>query len=208
MELNFINEEPEHLTRSVLRACRQDIETEDLEESKRIEEEVEGVIEAAVLAINGTSRQCEALSLEDIAREVAKDNEVLELIEVIRLGVDTDRGLWSDVIEKYYREREHLSEKDGIVTYKNRVLIPSGLRGQVLETLHAAHQGCSSMNARVSQAVWWPKIGDSIEQIRASCQECTRIAPSQAALPPVPPPSPDFPMQQVCSDIAHFGGHS
>ena len=87
----------------MLRESRQDIETEDLEDTKRIEEEVEGVIEAAVLAMNGTSKQCEALSLEDIVMEVAKDNKVLELIEVIRSGINTDRSLWSDVIKKYYR---------------------------------------------------------------------------------------------------------
>ena len=127
MEPGVINEEKERLTRSVLRASTQNIETEDLEDTKRIEEEVEGVIEAAVLAMNGASKQCEALSVEDIAKEAAKDDKVLELIEVIRSGVGTDRSLWSDLIKKYYREKEHLSEKDGIVTYKNRVLIPSRL---------------------------------------------------------------------------------
>ena len=43
---------------------------------------------------------------------------------------------------------------------------------------------------------------------RAKCLCCTQIAPSQPALPPVDPPRPDFPMQKICSDIAHFGGHS
>ena len=93
MEPGVINEEKERLTRSVLRASTQNIETEDLEDTKRIEEEVEGVIEAAVLAMNGASKQCEALSVEDIAKEAAKDDKVLELIEVIRSGVGTDRSL-------------------------------------------------------------------------------------------------------------------
>ena len=26
-------------------------------------------------------------------------------------------------------------------------------------------------------------------------------------MPPIPPPNPEYPMQQICSDIAHFNGH-
>ena len=101
-----------------------------------------------------------------------------------------------------------MSEKDGVVTFKKRVIIPSKLHREVLDVLHAAHQGCSSMEARASQSVWWPGLKEEIAKRRAACQSCTKAAPSQPALPPVPPPRPDYPMQQICSDIAHFSGHT
>ena len=63
------------------------------------------------------------------------------------------------------------------------------------------------MEARASQSVWWPGLKNDIEQKRAVCHSCIHAAPSQASLPPVLPPSPDFPMQQICSDIAFHGGH-
>ena len=78
----------------------------------------------------------------------------------------------------------------------------------MLDVLHSAHQGCSSMEARASQSVWWPGLKDKIAKRRSACQGCTQSAPSQPALPPVPPASPDYPMQQICADIAHYAGNS
>ena len=62
------------------------------------------------------------------------------------------------------------------------------------------------MEARASQLVWWPNLKDHIERRRAACECYTRYAPSQASLPPIPPPRPDYPMQQICSDFAHRAG--
>ena len=57
-------------------------------------------------------------------------------------------------------------------------------------------------------SLWWPGMKEQIAKRRANCMSCTRAAPSQPSLPPVPPPSPDYPMQQVCSDIAHYAGNT
>ena len=64
---------------------------------------------------------------------------------------------------------------------------------------------CGMWN-RASHSILWPKLSEHLERKRAACQECNKIAPSQPALPPVPPPRPEYPMQQLCTDIAHFGG--
>ena len=137
------------------------------------------------------------MTLEDIIKEAASDKEMTDLIEAIRTGLNEDGNTWPESLEEYRREQRNLYEKDGIVIFKDRVVIPGNLRSKVLEILHGAHQGSSSMLARASQSVWWPKLCESIEQTRASCQGCIRAAPSQAILPPIPPPSPDFPMQQM-----------
>ena len=207
-EESFIQEENERLTRSVVRAARQEPDALDLIDSDQIESEIEATIEAAIFAIGGSEGICEALTLEDIIKEVASDKEMTDLIEAIRTGLNEDGNTWPESLEEYRRERRNLYEKDGIVIFKDRVVIPGNLRSKVLEILHGAHQGSSSMLARASQSVWWPKLCESIEQTRASCQGCIRAAPSQAILPPIPPPSPDFPMQQICSDIAHIEGKS
>ena len=205
---SFIEQDEERLTRSVVRASRQEPEIFDLEDSEQIECELEAIIEGTVLSIGARANHCEAISLEDIIVESAQDKEIISIIEALRSGQNEEGNTWPASLGEYKREKEHLSEKDGIVLFKSRILVPCSLRAKVLEVLHAAHQGCSSMLARASQGVWWPKLGESVEKIRASCQECTRTAPTQATLPPVPPPSPDFPMQQVCSDIAHLDGRS
>ena len=60
------------------------------------------------------------------------------------------------------------------------------------------------MEARAKLAVWWPGIKRDIEIQRAACEGCIWAAPSQPSLPPVEPSNPDYPMQKICSDVAHF----
>lgn len=43
-------------------------------------------------------------------------------------------------LHEFYRFREHLSIVDGVIMYKDCIVIPHSLRRYVLSTLHSAHQ--------------------------------------------------------------------
>ena len=92
--------------------------------------------------------------------------------------------------------------------YKSRVVIPTELRQQVLQTLHAAHQGVTGMTNRAEQAVFWPGITEDIRRKHGMCKACMRNAPSQPAGPPVRPPSPEYPFQLIVGDYFHKAGHN
>ena len=64
--------------------------------------------------------------------------------------------------------------------YGNRLVIPASLRKEVLECLHAAHQGVAGMKARAATCVYWPGISAGISNRRIQCRTCNTIAPSQA----------------------------
>ena len=61
---------------------------------------------------------------------------------------------------------------EGVVCYKDRAIIPDKLKPQVLETIHAAHQGVSGMTSRVEETVFWPGITTDIIKTRGSCLTC------------------------------------
>ena len=200
----------ERLTRELVRSTRQEPSNHDIEESECVEKAVEATLQGSILSISigGSGGNCQAITWEMIVRESAKDTEIRQLVEVIRNGISDSKINWPGNLSDYFRARNDLSEKDGVVSFKRRVLVPSNLQRDTLDVLHAAHQGCSSMEARAAQSIWWPGMKDQIAKRRAACQGCTQAAPSQPSLPPVPPPSPDYPMQQICSDIAHYSGHT
>jgi hypothetical protein len=97
----------------------------------------------------------------------------------------------------HHKYRHELHIDGGVVCYKDRAVIQIRLRQQVLETIHAAHQGVSGMISRVENTVFWPEISMDIIKTRGSCLTCVRDAPSQPAGVPVSPPSPSFPFQYV-----------
>ena len=85
-------------------------------------------------------------------------------------------------------------------------MVPAGLRQEVLATLHAGHQGVSSMMARASHSVWWPGLSGDIAKLRERCLECERNTPSQQAEPPADLPDVEYPFQWICGDYFDLQG--
>ena len=111
-------------------------------------------------------------------------------------------------IREYHQLRKHLYSSDGVVIYKDHIVIPSSLRPTCLSVLHAAHQDTSAMTAKGEASIFWPGITNDIQATRANCPHCNRMAPSQVALPPTPPTLPEYPFQCVCADYFHYQGHT
>ena len=123
------------------------------------------------------------------------------------VGNDGCEALWDAELNEYSRYRADLSTVDEVFFYCSRVVVPRALRPDVLSALHRAHQGTTGMSLRAQESVWWPGCGEDIKRVREGCVSCTRSAPSQPALPPVRPPTPEFPFQLVSSDYFAYGGH-
>ena len=157
-----------------------------------------------VAGINRDIKKEFSLSWTSLAEATARDEVLQKLVRAIAED-------FSDVylgIEQYTRYRGSLWTQDGVVMYMDRVVVPSSLRPVVLEHLHSAHQGTSSMELRAQSIVFWPGMSHDVRQARSSCSECNRNAPSQAALPPEPSNPPTTPFEQVFSDFFQFGGNN
>ena len=109
-------------------------------------------------------------------------------------------------LRAFHQFREHLHTSDGVVIYKDIVVIPPSLQQCILSALHSAHQGTASMMARAEASVFWPGITTAINASRANCEHGNRMAPSQPSAPPTPPILPVYPFQCVCSDFFSHKG--
>ena len=99
-----------------------------------------------------------------------------------------------------------LYAEEGVLLYQDRVVVPPSLRRRVLQNLHAAHQGTSSMEQRARAIVYWPGISKDIRETREGCADCNRNAPSQAATPPFPSTPPLSPFEAVFADFFDYRG--
>ena len=124
------------------------------------------------------------------------------LVNIVEDGMPEFRHELPEPLREYHQFRDHLYTMDGVVVYKDRVVIPPALRQDSLTALHAAHQGVSSMIARAEASVFWPEITPAITTHRNSCNQCSRMAPSH----PSAPPSPAESFQCVCADYFHYKG--
>ena len=88
------------------------------------------------------------------------------------------------------------------------MLIPQKLRATVLEGLHAAHQGVSSMLSNARLRFFWPGLDSEVKELRARCRQCNEQAPSQSQEPLVVSSPPEVPFQQSVADLFHLEGHT
>jgi len=161
--------------------------------------------------IAALSSSLSALALKTVTWDrvrlaTASDPDMNTLLELIELGMIIERDSLPTNLLDYYRYRDDLSTVDGVVLYKDRVVIPPSLRQDVLESLHSAHQGVTSMTSRVESSVFWPGITADISNLRERCNQCNRMAPSQPNAPPTPLTSPEYPFQCVCADYFSYRG--
>ncbi|MEG7521706.1 MAG: hypothetical protein M3H12_01190, partial [Chromatiales bacterium] len=67
-------------------------------------------------------------------------------------------------IRMYHQYREKLTEYDGVILYKDIIVIPPTVRSSVLRALHSAHQGVSMMASRAEGSFFWPDMTPAIEE--------------------------------------------
>ncbi|CAG2189575.1 unnamed protein product [Mytilus edulis] len=134
------------------------------------------------------------------------DDDMVKLVEIIENGMPEFRHEMPTELREFFQFREDLYTVDGVVMYKDRIVIPPALRKNVLTILHSAHQGVTSMMSRAESSVFWPGITPAITTLRNECYQCNRMAPSQPCAPPTPPVYPDYPFQCLCADFFHYKG--
>ncbi len=146
------------------------------------------------------------INWEQVQIATSSDDNMLLLLSTIEDGIPDLKHQLPPSIREYHQFRQHLYSSDGVIVYKDRIVIPPSLRPSCLSALHAAHQGTSAMTSKAEASVFWPGITNDIRATRANCSHCNRMAPSQAALPPTPPTLSEYPFQCICADYFHYRG--
>jgi hypothetical protein len=143
----------------------------------------------------------------DLVRcESERDPQIQSLITCVTSGIPPTKDEFPPDLQSFWKHRNDLYIIDGILMMNHRIVVPKSLRREVLQSLHAAHQGITAMTERAKIEVYWPGITKEIETTRYGCYDCNRVAPSQARLPPVEPIIPTTPFQAVACDFFQYIG--
>ena len=163
-----------------------------------------GILPSSVSSLD--SLHLKSVTWDRVRTATASDEDMHCLVGLVESGLPAFRHELPGPLRDYFQFRDDLYTVDGVVLYKDRIVIPPSLREEVLTHLHAAHQGVTSMTARAEASVFWPGITPAISTLRARCGHCNRIAPSNPSSPPTPMTPPVYPFQCICADFFHYKG--
>jgi len=100
----------------------------------------------------------------------ASDNSMNELINYIESVIPEFCHEFPPQLWEYFQFHEYLYTIDGVLLYKDRIIIPPSLREEILPALHAAHQGVTSMISRTESSVFWQGITPAYHSAKSRMQ--------------------------------------
>ena len=74
---------------------------------------------------------------------------------------------------EYSHVKNDLSIHNEVVLFRNRIVVPAKIRPNILNMLHAGHNGIVAMKADARKNLWWPNISTDIEEKAKSCNTCS-----------------------------------
>ena len=103
-------------------------------------------------------------------------------------------------VKAYYPVATELTVVNGLLMRGNRIVIPLALQVEILDKLHAGHQGITKCRERARQSVWWPGLSKQLEELVKTCKKCCKFQ-LQHVQPLMSTTLPLLPWQQVAMDI-------
>ena len=107
-----------------------------------------------------------SVTWDRVREATSSDVNMHTLEEMATDGIPDSKNEMPETIRDYRQYGENITSTDGVILYKDRVIVPPSLRGEILSTLHAAHQGISMMTALAESFVFWSGISADISTTR------------------------------------------
>lgn len=139
------------------------------------------------------------------------------LLETLRSATERDESLqtltvaikngWSQrmprnaTLQAYWAVRDELCVENGIIFKGNAAVIPKSERAEFLQRTHSAHLGADAMKRRVRNTIYWPGIGNDVDNLARGCEACLTYQIKQRKEPLINKPVPNRPWQVVHQDL-------
>ena len=124
--------------------------------------------------------------LRELRVETSSDRAMAILTETIQNGWPKHVQSSPKDVREYWAVKDELSTADGLIFKGEAIVIPPGLRKEVLRQIHQGHLGMERSKLRARELVYWPDMSKQIEDVVSSCAVCQELRHSNAREPMVP----------------------
>jgi len=143
---------------------------------------------------------------DELVTGYREDREMIELRNLINQGWPNIKRSVPNPCKVYWAVKDTLHIEDDFLYVGERLVIPSGSRVKMLESIHQGHLGVQKCLDRARQSVYWPGLTRDVEEYVEKCSICSRFRNRQQKEPLLPHAIPSLPWQKVAMDILEFQG--
>ena len=97
-----------------------------------------------------------------------------------------------------------LSLNNGLVLKGSRIIVPTAMRREMLQTLHTGHPGITKIKLKARSSLYWPGIDSQLEDTINSCSLCQEYRNQQQSEPLLHHKIPVAPWYKIGTDVFHL----
>ena len=111
------------------------------------------------------------------------DPVLVELRQVVMSGWPDRRAEVPEMLRAYYDFCDELTVQDQLVFKGQMLIVPAGMRKEMLAVAHATHIGMEGCLRRAREIMFWPRMATELKEYISKCDICTRHRESQSKEP-------------------------
>lgn len=125
---------------------------------------------------------------------------------IILQGWPDEANALPEAIRKYFNFKEEITTDDGLLFKGTKIIVPEAEISNILKDIHKGHPGVSKSLARARKSLFWINQSKDIREYIQKCSTCQGFQRSKTKEPLLQKVIPDYPFQNVSTDLFHFKG--
>ena len=121
------------------------------------------------------------LALNELSEFAANDLTYQEVMKCVRERRELKNLPKNHPAQSFKKQWDSMSIESthGLLLYDDRIVVPQPAKKKILSILHLQHAGINKTYDNAKQLYYWHGMKNEIEDVVSSCEECTRMLPSQ-----------------------------
>ncbi|XP_052752398.1 uncharacterized protein K02A2.6-like [Galleria mellonella] len=142
--------------------------------------------------------------LQIYKKETLNDSTLQKLLKYFIEGWPIHKNKTELCVRQYWNYRSEIHVIDGLVFKNTSLIIPTSLRKEMLQKVHAGHLGISRSKNLVRGVIFWPNMNTDIEQVIENCQICSKFRHNNSHEPLIVSEIPKYPWEKVGGDLLQY----
>ena len=109
--------------------------------------------------------------MDEVKEAYKEDEEMIALTDMVLSGW-SDNRYEAERLKDDWNYRERIAYTDGLLFKANRLIISRKMRQFMLGRIHGAHLSVDKCKLRGKDVLFWPRMGDDIEEYVHNCNTC------------------------------------
>ena len=162
--------------------------------NRLLEQEVQAFVDVVMNCLPATDTK-----LGEISSAQQEDEICMEIVNYCINGWPQKHEI-KGPLKAYETFAHDFSVKHRILMRGDRIVIPAQLRIEMLQKIHAGHQGIVKCRELARSSIWWPSMSKQIEEMVKTCNVCIKHKP-ETVEPLLPSEFPTHAWQKMGVDL-------